>query len=219
MSRFTIEAVAVDHAAGDAPIASAMVASPFPELALTSSLKIVGIAGSLRAASYSQIVLKSIARLLPEGTEVDTLDIGSLPHYNEDVEREALPQSAASARARVQACDAVIIVTPEFNHGLPGVLKNTLDWLSRPAFGSCMQDKPVFFATLSPGALGGVRAQYQLRETLASMLCRLVSLPEIAITQVGVKVANGELNDQATLDFIAGPLQQFLNATMPVTAP
>jgi chromate reductase len=58
-----------------------------------------------------------------------------------------------------------------------------------------------------------------LRETLASMLCRLVSLPEIAITQVGVKVANGELNDQATLDFVAGPLQQFLNATMPVTAP
>jgi len=194
-----------------------MVAGTFQELAMPSSLKIAGIAGSLRAASYSQIVLKSIAGLLPEGTEFDSIDIGPIPHYNEDIERGALPHTVASARARVLACDAVIIVTPEFNHGLPGVLKNTLDWLSRPVFESCMQGKPVFFATLSPGALGGVRAQYQLRETLASMLCRLVSLPEIAITQVGMKIVDGELKDQATLDFIDGSLRKFLNATMPLT--
>jgi chromate reductase len=193
-----------------------MVAGPFLELAVTSPLKIVGIAGSLRCASYSQIVLKSIARLLPEGAEVDPINIGSLPHYNEDIEHDALPESVASARARVLACDAVIIVTPEFNHGLPGVLKNTLDWLSRPVFVSCLQGKPVFFVTLSPGALGGVRAQYQLRETLASMLCRLVSLPEIAITQVGLKVANGELKDQATLDLIEKTLRQFFDAITPL---
>ncbi len=185
---------------------------------MRSSLKIIGIAGSLRAASYSHIVLNSIARLLPAGAEIDSLDIGALPHYNEDIEREALPQSVESARARVLACDAVIIVTPEFNHGVPGVLKNTLDWLSRPVFVSCMQGKPVFFVTLSPGALGGVRAQYQLRETLASMLCRLVSLPEIAITQVGLKVADGALSDKATLDFIEKSLTQFFGAIAPAAA-
>ena len=184
---------------------------------MTSPLKIVGIAGSLRSASYSKIVLKSIARLLPEGAEVDAIDIGLLPHYDEDVEHDALPKAVVSARARVLACDAVLVVTPEFNHGMPGVLKNTLDWLSHPALASCMQGKPVFFVTLSPGALGGVRAQCQLRETLMSMLCRLVSLPEIAITQVGLKVANGELTDQATLDFIAGLLQQFLSTITPLT--
>lgn len=182
---------------------------------MTFPLKIVGIAGSLRNASYSQMVLKSIAGLLPQGTEVDAIDIGLLPHYNEDVEHGGLPQSVASARARVIASDAVIIVTPEFNHGVPGVLKNTLDWLSRPAFAGCMQSKPVFFVTLSPGALGGVRAQCQLRETLTSMLCRLVPLPEIAITQVGLKVANGKLNDPATLDFIGKTLGQFFSAIAP----
>jgi chromate reductase, NAD(P)H dehydrogenase (quinone) len=182
---------------------------------LASSLKIVGIAGSLRTASYSQVVLKSIARLLPIGAEIDLLDIGSLPHYNEDVERGGLPQTVASARGRVITCDALIIVTPEYNYGLPGVLKNALDWLSRPAFKSCMLGKPVFFVTVSPGVLGGVRAQLQLRETLAAMLCRLVSLPEIAITQVGQKVANGELNDQPTLDLIELTMQQFLGAITP----
>ncbi|PLZ00468.1 NAD(P)H-dependent oxidoreductase [Burkholderia sp. WAC0059] len=185
---------------------------------MTTSLKIVGIAGSLRSASYSHLVLKSIVRALPAGTRVETLDIGALPHYNEDIERQTLPEAVADARAHVLACDAVVIVTPEFNHGLPGVLKNTLDWLSRPAFASCMQGKPVFFATLSPGALGGVRAQYQLRETLASMLCRLVPLPEIAITQIGAKVANGELNDPATVDFIGQSLRQFLDAIQPAAA-
>jgi chromate reductase len=179
---------------------------------MTSSLKIVGIAGSLRSASYSQIVLQSMVRMLPEGTEVEPIDIGSLPHYNEDIEREALPKTVASARALVAASNAVMIVTPEFNHGLPGVLKNTFDWLSRPAFTGCMLGKPVFFVTLSPGALGGVRAQYQLRETLASMLCRLVPLPEIAITQVGTKIENGELTDPTTRSFMEKALRQFLDA-------
>lgn len=191
-------------------------AGPSLEFTVTSSLKIVGIAGSLRAASYSRIVLKAVARLLPEGAEFTAVDIGSLPHYNEDLEREALPSSVAAARARVHACDAVIIVTPEFNHGAPGVLKNALDWLSRPAFTGCMRSKPVLFATLSPGALGGVRAQHALRETLSSMLCRLVSLPEIAITHVGTKVTRDELTDQSTLAFIGNTLEQFLQAIEPL---
>jgi chromate reductase len=119
------------------------------------------------------------------------------------------------AHTCVDTADAIVIVTPEFNHGLPGVLKNTLDWLSRPAFSSCMLDKHVFFVTLSPGAIGCLRAQYQLRETLASMLCRLVSLPEIAIAQAGQKVADGKRTDTATLTFIGKTLQQFFAAVAP----
>lgn len=176
-----------------------------------SPLNIVGIAGSLRAASYSRIVLDSVARLLPAQAEFGALDIGALPHYNEDIERDSLPKAVTAARARVHACDAVLIVTPEFNHGLPGVLKNALDWLSRPAFTGCMQGKPVFFVTHSPGALGGVRAQHQLRETLSSMLCRLVSLPEIAVTHVGHKVRDQALSDDATLEFIEKALLRFLD--------
>jgi chromate reductase, NAD(P)H dehydrogenase (quinone) len=175
-------------------------------------LKIVGIAGSLRAQSYSKMVLDSVAQLLPKNSHFSTIDIGELPHYNEDLDGPGLPAAVASARAQVAASDAVIIITPEFNHGLPGVLKNTLDWLSRPAFDSCMVSKPVFFATLSPGALGGVRAQYQLRETLSSMLCQLFPMPEVAITHVGDKMAEGRLSDPATLTFLARRIEQFMSA-------
>ncbi|WP_227245362.1 NADPH-dependent FMN reductase [Paraburkholderia caribensis] len=177
---------------------------------MSPSLKIVGIAASLRSGSYSQIVLDAIASLLPMGTKFDRLNMGTLPHYNEDFEHARVPQSVEQARANVVASDAIVIVTPEFNHGLPGVLKNMLDWLSRPAFDSCMLGKPVFFVTLSPGGLGGVRAQYQLRETLASMLCQLVALPEIAITYIGTKVQDGVLTDPATISFINKSLEQFL---------
>lgn len=177
---------------------------------MPSSLTITGIAGSLRADSYSRIVLASIAEFLPAGTRFETIDAGALPHYNQDLDNAAAPAAVAQARAQVSRSDALLIVTPEFNHGLPGVLKNTLDWLSRPAFSSAMLGKPVMFATLSPGALGGVRAQAQMRETLASMLCRLVALPEIAITQVGAKIAEGKLADTQTRAFIQQVLETFL---------
>lgn len=179
---------------------------------MTKPLRITGIAGSLRAASLSRTVLASIAAQLPAHAEFQTLDIGALPHYNEDEEVHNLPAAVSAARALVAQSDAVLIVTPEFNHGIPGVLKNTLDWLSRPAFHSCFANKPVFFVTLSPGALGGVRAQYQLRETLASMLCRLYPLPEIAITFAGKKIEDGALVDETTLNFMRATLDKFLTA-------
>ncbi len=118
----------------------------------------------------------------------------------------------------MSATDALIIVTPEFNHGVPGLLKNTLDWLSRPAFDCALLGKPLFFATLSPEALGGVRAQYQLRETLSSILCQLLPMREIAIPHVGAKVVDGQLADAATLSFISQAVGQFVIA-LPNIAP
>jgi len=138
---------------------------------MTQALHIVGICGSLRAGSHSRLLLRTTAELLPAHSRLLELDIGELPHYNEDIDGSAAPDAVMKARQAVERADAVIIVTPEFNHGLPGVLKNTLDWLSRPAFASCFIEKPVLFATISPGALGGVRAQYQMRETLSSIAC------------------------------------------------
>lgn len=151
-----------------------------------------------------------MAGCLPPGTVFTELRLGEIPHYNFDDEGDATPGTVRAMRDTVAASDAVLIVTPEFNHGLPGVLKNVLDWLSRPAFTSCMVGKPVAFATISPGALGGVRAQYQLRETLSAMLCKLAPLPEIAVTHVGGKVSDHRLSDEATLAFIGPILNQFL---------
>ena len=175
-------------------------------------IRVTALSGSLRAASYSSAIVRGLAELFPAevAVEVNALPIGDIPHYNQDLEDTALPAIVAAARRQVANSDLVVIVTPEFNHGLPGVLKNTLDWLSRPAFTSCMVDKPVLFITLSPGALGGVRAQYQLRETLSSMLCRLYPLPEIAITQAGAKIVDGVLRDEATRGFITATLGRLL---------
>lgn len=179
---------------------------------MTETLRILGIAGSLRSASYSRALLDSMAAMLPASVAFETLDIGDFPHYDEDLERTALPAVVSAGRAQVKACDAVIIVTPEFNHGVPGVLKNALDWLSRPAFKSCFEGKPVMFATQATGALGGVRAQYQLRETLSSMLARVVPLPEIAVTHSASKLVEGRLVDEVTRNYIDSIVKRFLVA-------
>lgn len=180
---------------------------------MSETLRVTGIAGSLRAESYSQMVLASIAAMLPKETVFNTIDAGSMPHYNEDLEKGYLPEGVLSGRQMIAECDAVIIVSPEFNHGIPGVLKNALDWMSRPAFDSCIMGKPVLFATISPGSLGGVRAQYQLRETFAAMQCKLIPLPEIAITAIGSKVADGRLVEPMTLEFVQTIVDRFLAAT------
>lgn len=100
-------------------------------------MRLVGISGSLRQDSYSTIILKAIVEMIKPQAVFELLDIGVLPHYNGDLEKEVLPKAVTDARALVQQSDGVLVVCPEFNHGIPGVLKNTLDWLSRPAFNSC----------------------------------------------------------------------------------
>jgi chromate reductase len=181
----------------------------FSSLSGVIRMKIVGMAGSLRDGSYAKMILSTLFALAPDDAECEVLDVGVLPHYNHDFEGGVLPDSVQLARQSVSNADAVFIVTPEFNHSVPGVLKNALDWLSRPAFASCMAGKPVFFCTFSPGALGGVRAQSHLRETLASMLCRLIPLPEIAVTFVQNKVDGKVLTDETTIRFIEQTLSRF----------
>ncbi len=181
---------------------------------MSASKKISGFAGSLRKQSYSKVLLNEMAEKLPEGYAFTTLDIGSLPHYNQDLESGDLPASVVAFRETITHSDAVFITLPEYNHGMPGVLKNALDWLSRPAFASCMMHKPVLFAAESEGALGGVRSLYQLRETLSSMLCYLPPLSEIAITHVNSKIIDGRLQDQSTHLFLQKNIDRFLQATI-----
>jgi chromate reductase len=180
---------------------------------MKTSLKFVGLSGSLRQESYSSAVLDMFGQqLLSRGYDLNPLNIGDFPHYNQDLEESGLPEVVALGRSLVEQSDGVVIVTPEFNHGIPGVLKNTLDWLSRPVFVSCFQHKPVLFCTISPGALGGVRAQYQLRETLSSMLCDIVPMPEIVIPHVNKKFENGVFAEKQTLDFVSNSIDRFISA-------
>ncbi|WP_319528945.1 NAD(P)H-dependent oxidoreductase [uncultured Cohaesibacter sp.] len=179
---------------------------------MSKPIKIVGLCGSLRTHSYSGMLLNALFDLLPEGVTVQSVDIAAIPHYNQDFDTPEGPEAVLDGRKLIANADAVILTLPEFNHGVPGVLKNALDWLSRPAFNSCFAGKPVMFATIAPGALGGVRAQYQMRETLASMLCNLTPLPEIAVTLAGQKFTDGKLTDEATANHLKMVMDTFLKA-------
>ena len=178
---------------------------------MTRTLRIAGIAGSLRAGSHSRAVLAAIRQMLPADARFAEIDPGALPHYSVDLDTATPPEPVRAARALVAASDLLLLVVPEYNHGIPGVLKNTLDWISRPAFRSCAIGKTAMFVTLSEGALGGVRAQYQLRETLSSMLCVLPPMREIAITGVQHKLDGDQITDAPTHDLIAATLATVLD--------
>lgn len=167
---------------------------------MSSPLRLLGISGSLRAGSFSKAILMALADAAADMARVDLAEIGVLPLYNQDLE-EAPPRSVVEFKEKVAAADGIVVVTPEFNHGVPGVLKNALDWGSRPIFRAPFTEKPVLIVTSSPATTGGVRAQYQLRETLSSMLARPVATPEIVIGQVHSKITNGRFVDEPTIEF------------------
>lgn len=133
--------------------------------------------------------------------EFDYVDIGALPHFNQDLYVDPLPEAVARFRTQITTCAGIVISSPEYNHGIPGTLKNAVDWASRPHNGSPLKGKPVLIVTSSHAFTGGVRAQYQIREALVSALARPVATPEIVIGQVGGKMVHGRFEDAATIDF------------------
>ncbi len=162
-------------------------------------LQVLAISGSLRAASFSTALLKAMSREAFPSTSLAVKTLNDIPPYNEDLDIEPPLAPIAKLRADVSACDGVVIATPEYNHGVPGVLKNALDWASRPAFASCFRGKPVLIITSAPGGTGGVRAQYQLRETLVSMHAHIVPGHEILLAGVDNRISDGKVRDPDTL--------------------
>jgi chromate reductase, NAD(P)H dehydrogenase (quinone) len=167
----------------------------------TPKFRLLGISGSLRAASFSTAVLTAMAVATSDRADYDYADIGALPHFNQDSYVDPLPAPVQHLRDQIAATDGIVISSSEYNHGIPGVLKNALDWASRPHNGSPLRDKPVLIITSSPAVTGGVRAQYQIRETLVSALARPVSTPEIVIGLVANKMVDGRFHDPAVIDF------------------
>lgn len=170
---------------------------------MSSAFRLLGISGSLRRGSHSTAVLETLAAEIAASAETVVADIGSLPHYDQDLDGASAPEPVVRLRRQIEEADGLVVVSSEFNYGIPGVLKNALDWASRPAFASPLKDKPVLIVTSSPAFTGGVRAQQQLRETFAATLSRPVPGPEVVIGQVHTKIADGRLVDRPTLDFVA----------------
>ena len=122
-------------------------------------MKIVGIAGSLRRASFNRGLLVAAQEVAPAGVTIEIADLSPIPFYNADVELEGVPDTVVALREQIGAADALLLAVPEYNHSFTAVLKNALDWASRPGFKSPLKDKPALIMTSSPGFTGGVRAQ------------------------------------------------------------
>jgi chromate reductase len=166
-----------------------------------TQLRLLGLSGSLRRASNSTAVLRGLQDAVAPKARLDVFSLHGLPLYNEDDDGEYAPESVRALRSAIETTDGVIMVSPEYNHGMSGVLKNSLDWASRPYGRSVLSGKPVLTMTASPAYTGGVRAQQQMNETLASIPARPVLRPQIVIGSVHEKVSNGRLVDETTLHF------------------
>src|ERR1700754_4537491 len=166
-----------------------------------TQLSLLGLSGSLRRASNSTAVLRGLQDALGSRAALNIFTLHAIPLYNEDDDAERAPESVRALRSAIDASDGVIMISPEYNHGMSGVLKNALDWASRPYGLSVLKGKPVLTMTASPAFTGGVRAQQQMNETLASIPARPVLRPQIVIGGVHKKVRDGRLVDEAAISF------------------
>ncbi len=175
-------------------------------MADTPSLTFLGISGSLRAKSLNTAALHAAAELVPDGVSLKMAYIAGIPLYHGEVEAQGLPPAVQALRAEINAADAVLFSTPEYNYSVPGVLKNAIDWASRPP-AHPFAGKPIAIMSASPGLLGGTRAQYHLRQVFIFMDGKVMNKPEVMIGGAMAKFdADGKLTDEPTRAAIAALL-------------
>jgi chromate reductase len=164
-----------------------------------ADLEVLGIAGSLRAGSYNRALLRAAAELAPAGMAVRAWEgLRDLPPYDGDVESRGFPAAVEAMQEAVRGAGALLLVTPEYNHSVPGVLKNALDWASRPPGRSALSGKVAAIAGASTGALGTVRAQADLRRVLSAAGAFVVPSPEVIVASASQRFdPDGRLADEA----------------------
>lgn len=168
------------------------------------------IVGSLRKESLNLKLAHALQGLVPEDSKLEIVEIGAMPHYNEDLETATPPEAWTAFRAAIRAHDAVLFLTPEYNRAIPGVLKNAIDVGSRPWGHSIWAGKPSAIISLSPGAIGGFGANHQLRQSLSSIGVPILPTPEAYIGNAGQLFApDGSIAVESTRDFLKGFLTTF----------
>jgi chromate reductase, NAD(P)H dehydrogenase (quinone) len=169
-------------------------------------VQLAGISGSLRRNSLNTAILRTLQERLPADVELSLLPLDRVPLYNSDLEGAELSAPVAEFKAAVQAADGLVLCSPEYNAGTSGVLKNALDWASRPATASPLKGKHALIMSSSPAFTGGARAHAQLREALASTLSRVVVHPPVVIAGVHEKIKEGRLADEPNIQFALGAI-------------
>jgi chromate reductase, NAD(P)H dehydrogenase (quinone) len=185
-----------------------------------SDLRILGISGSLRADSHNSALLRAAAKFAPEGVSVELYQgLRDLPPYDQDFDTEHPPAAVAELRRQISEADGVLIATPEYNYGVPGALKNAIDWASRPAATSSLKGKPVAIMGAAPTNFGGVRAQLSLRQSFLWIDSLVVGKPEVIVFRSHERFdGEGNLVDEGTRELIVGLLDALV-ATILQSAP
>lgn len=170
---------------------------------MAQTVRILGFAGSLRKGSYNKALLRAAGEVAPKGAEVRTFDLEGIPPFSEDLESNP-PSKVKDFKAEIEAADALLIVTPEYNFSMPGVLKNAIDWASRPYGDNAFADKPVAIMGASVGTLGTARAQYHLRQSCVFLNMHPLNQPEVLVASAQDKIDSaGRLTDEKTRQKIA----------------
>jgi len=180
---------------------------------MNKPVTILGIAGSLRKDSYNRAALRGAQRLVPKDAVIEIFDLAGIPPFNQDEEGNP-PERVSLFKNRIKAADAILFVTPEYNYSVPGVLKNAIDWASRPYGDSAWNGKPVAVMGASIGSIGTARAQYHLRQTFVFLNMYPVNQPEVMIANASTRFdEKGNLVDQKTEQLIRQLLESLVSWT------
>ena len=172
-------------------------------------MDIVGICGSARSQSFNRMVLNLAGECMPAPMKLSTMEWGDVPPFNADVLAAGMPESVRAVRERIRKADGVVIVTPEYNFSVPGMLKNLIDWISRGE-DQPFHNKPVAILSATTGPLGGARVQYDLRKVLLFLNTAVLVKPEIFVGNAAQKFdANGQCTDTLTRDFVTSQMKAF----------
>lgn len=165
-------------------------------------INILGFAGSLRKDSFNKALMRAAGELVPDGATLEILDLDGIPPFNQDLERQP-PQKVREFKQKIRAADAILMATPEYNYSVSGVLKNAIDWASRPYGENSLAGKPVAIMSASIGTLGGARAQYHLRQILHGVNMHPLNYPEVMVAAAQEKIgADGKVTDEKTREKI-----------------
>lgn len=167
---------------------------------MAERIRILGFAGSLRKKSYNKALLRAATEMVPENADLDVFDLEGIPPFSEDAESQP-PKKVKDFKAKIRSADAILIATPEYNYSMPGVLKNAIDWASRPYGDNAFDGKPVAIMGASIGMMGTARAQYHLRQTCVFINMHPVNQPEVMVAYAQEKIDDsGKVADQKTRD-------------------
>jgi chromate reductase, NAD(P)H dehydrogenase (quinone) len=180
---------------------------------MDQQINILGFAGSLRKESYNRALLRAALEVVPDGAKLEVFELDGIPPFNQDLEI-SMPEKVKEFKRKIKVADAILIVTPEANYSIPGVLKNAMDWASRPYGDNSFEGKPVAIMSASTGMLGGARAQYQLRQTFVFLNMYPINRPEVFVTFAAQKFDDkGKLLDPKTKELIGELLKNLVSWT------